>query len=88
MATVGGLIKAVSWFPVEQIIKVLERLYEARRQIKRRFTRSRALVTLSGAHQMPRKLRLRRTSSRRYVSLRLKRMRSLVAQYAREIVHA
>ena len=86
MATVGGLDKAVSWFPVEQIIKVLERLYEAREQIKATIYEITGLSDIIRGASDASETATAQNIKSQYVSLRLKRMRSLVAQYAREIV--
>lgn len=86
MAAVGGLEKSVSWFPVEQYVKILEQLYAAREQTKAAIYEITGLSDIvRGASQASETATAQQIKSQ-YVSLRLKRMRGLVAIYARQIV--
>lgn len=86
MAAVGGLEKSVSWFPVEQYVKILEQLYAAREQTKAAIYEITGLSDIvRGASQASETATAQQIKSQ-YVSLRLKRMRALVAVYARQIV--
>ena len=86
MAAVGGLEKAVSWFPIEQLVKVLEQLYAAREQTKNAIYEITGLSDIvRGASQASETATAQQIKSQ-YASLRLKRMRALVAVYARQIV--
>ena len=86
MAAVGGLEKSVSWFPIEQLVKVLDQLYAAREQTKNAIYEITGLSDIvRGASQASETATAQQIKSQ-YASLRLKRMRALVAVYARQIV--
>ena len=86
MAAVGGLEKSVSWFPIEQLVKVLDQLYAAREQTKNAIYEITGLSDIvRGASQASETATAQQIKSQ-YASLRLNRMRALVAVYARQIV--
>lgn len=82
----GGIKGAVDWFPVEQIVVVIEKLYEARETIKQTIYEETGLADiLRGASQASETATAQGLKAR-FASLRLKRTQNDVAQFASDLI--
>lgn len=82
----GGLEAAIAWLPVEQLVKVLQVLYESRERTKQELYEITGLSDIMRGASDPRETAAAQKIKGRFGSMRLQDKQDLVAQHARDII--
>lgn len=86
LAEKGGLQNVISWFPMEQVVKVLISLYEARDKVKADIYEISGISDIIRGASNPHETATAQQIKGQYASLRLDHMQKDVARFACELV--
>jgi hypothetical protein len=86
VAQKGGLDGAISWLPIDQVIKVLMGLYEAREQVKQTLYEVTGLSDIIRGASDPNETLGAQRLKGQYVNRRLKQHQKEVARFARDLI--
>lgn len=82
----GGLEGIISWFPIEQVVKTLSTLYDARDRVKADLYEISGISDIIRGASNPNETATAQQIKGQYASLRLDNMQGDVARFARDLV--
>lgn len=82
----GGIVAAIAWLPIEQIISVLQQLYVARESVKQALYEITGIADIIRGASDPNETAAAQKIKGRFASMRLTSKQGLVAEHARQII--